>query len=147
MFNKNDFPDFMTEAGYIRERHGAPPTKPPEKVAEADARRRELEDEVIAAYKNGSTIGSLSRHFGTLGLHRIRRVIATRNLEDKFPDRAALSAFFGDLYTKVCKDCMMRYITGPWQNWERGKRLTFPEPPVCSHAASSASAVPEGEAP
>ena len=142
MFKRNDIPDFMTEAAYTRDRHG-PPSLSAEERAKAEAQQRELESKIISAYERGSTIRSIAVSFARFGLHRIRRVIATKNRRDKFPDKAARSQFFTNLQVRMCKDCLAQYLSGPWNNWERGKRLTFPEPPICQHPPMSEGAVPK----
>lgn len=134
MFNRSDFPDFMTEAAYIRERHGPPPMSP-EEVAAREKQRRKTEEEIVAAYDRGESVAEIGRSFSSpsLSLSQIRRVIAKVNHSRRFPNQGDEAQFLGSLGSIMCRQCFDFYITEKFRSWIAGKRLTFPEPPSCQH--------------
>lgn len=132
MFSRRDFPDYKTEAAFIRERHG-PPAATPDEIASREAETRRIEGEVIAAYDDGVSVSAINKSFRHVGLYRIRRAIARANFSRRFVDEASQAAYLQDLRNKSCDECLTRYLSGPWRNWAIGKRLTFPEPEQCVH--------------
>jgi hypothetical protein len=136
MFNRRDFPDFMTDAAVLLEKHGPPPMSR-EEMAERNAERAQDEAEILAAYDRGTSVYAILKLFRSVGLYRIRLIIATANLLRRFPNKAAQVAFSQQLSSHLCKECIAAYFSGPWRNWGLGKRLTFPEPPPCQHNRSN----------
>jgi hypothetical protein len=132
MFSRRDFPDYMTEAAYIRERHGPPPLSAQE-IAEREAEARRVEGEIIAAYDQGVSVSAIQKSFQDIGLYRIRQIIAKTNFSRCFEDPASQTSHFKELRNRCCDDCVERYLSGPWRNWIIGKRLTSPDPPKCTH--------------
>ena len=132
MFSRNDFPDFMTESSYIRERHGPLPMTAEERAA-WEAERLKTEKEILSAYDSGASIAVLKRSFPSMSVTRIRRIIATATYSRRFPDKRSEAQFFRELKERNCTRCFNEYLAGPFRSWSMGKRLTFPAPPGCPH--------------
>jgi hypothetical protein len=69
VFNRNDFPDLMTEAAWIRERHG-PPQEAPNQAEERIAAWQKLKRAIVELYQNGATISTISRAFHDVSNYR-----------------------------------------------------------------------------
>jgi hypothetical protein len=132
MFNRSDFPDFMTEASYTRERHGPPPMSPEERAA-GESQRQKTEAEIVLAYDRGASVTAIQSSFPSVSSSRIRRIIAALNYSRRFPDQSAEPQFLRELKEKLCPKCYGLYITGDFERFRAGKRSSFPEPPDCPH--------------
>jgi hypothetical protein len=137
MFNRRDFPDYMTESAYIRERHGPPPMTP-EQHARWEAALRQQEIDIVAAYDSSESLAAVARRFGVTP-YRVSRVIAKVTFERRFPTRESATSFLAGLYERLCRKCYYSYVVGQWQAWVGGRRATFPNPPACPHADSGRS--------
>jgi hypothetical protein len=132
MFNRRDFPDFVTEAAFIRERRGPPPMSAEESNAR-NAEKRERHTQIIAAYDRGDSLAAIARHVPGVTAYRIRQIVAAANFSRRFPDRSAVAGFLRSLTHSLCGECRNAYLSGPWRNWVFGRTLTFPTPPQCAH--------------
>jgi hypothetical protein len=132
MYNSRDFPDRITEAAWIRERHGPPPDTP-EQAAAREVARRETEERIAEMRKSGASLRSIADAFPQETLYRVRMVVAQCSFQEKFPDRATVRTFLVDVHRTLCDECSAAYLSGPWRSWGLGKRLSFPELPTCDH--------------
>jgi hypothetical protein len=132
MFNRNDFPDHMTEAAVTRERHGPPPFTP-EELEAREATRREAARKIVNLRDAGASLPQIVAALPGETLYHVRRIIAESNFQQQFPDSPAVGAFYRMLDRDLCDHCRNIYLSGPWRNWAIGKRLTFPPLPACLH--------------